>query len=135
LGFQNPVSTGLSADPAHRAAQDNAASCGVLNIVLCGTNRTTNIFLREIMQDPRFDVYKLPAPGSTGGQERGAQRGRTARMSNRSNADAGKEAFYTVGVYTVEKGQEIRRLVAKIKVFGKGQQGNLERVSRFLYAE
>lgn len=132
-GSSNPASTGPIADTTRTSTQDDTTSSGVLNIVLCGTNRTTNIFLREIMQDPRFDIYKLPAPGSTGAQERGAQRGRTARTSNRSNVSvAGKEAFYTVGVYTVERGQESRRLVARIKVFGKGQQGNLERVSLFV---
>lgn len=103
---------------------------GVLNIVLCGTNRTTNNFLREIMQDPRFDIYKLPA-SPTPGQSAPQRGGRTARTSNRSNVTEGKDASYTVGVYTAAMERD-RRLVARIRVFGKGQQGNLERVRIFV---
>jgi hypothetical protein len=103
---------------------------GVLNIVLCGTNRTTNNFLREIIQDSRFDIYKLPA-SPIPGQSAPQRGGRTARTGNRSNVTDGRDASYTVGVYTAgEQGE--KRLVARIRVFGKGQQGNLERVRIFV---
>lgn len=143
-GLPHSPSTGQTAETIPQTDQDDGSSSCVLSIVLCGTNRTTNIFLREIMQDPRFDVYKLPpqtsasGPGNPPVQDRGKQGGRTARTSNRSDGPvSGKEAYYTVGVYAVNNGLRSsqssadnggKRLVAKIKVFGKGQQGNLERV-------
>jgi hypothetical protein len=128
-GSRDPGPTASRIGAIPDMAQADTTS-GVLNIVLCGTNRTTNNFLREIMQDPRFDIYKLPASPMPG-QSAPQRGGRTARTSNRSNVADGKDASYTVGVYTAG-GQGEKRLVARIRVFGKGQQGNLERVRIFV---
>jgi hypothetical protein len=86
------------------------------------------------MQDPRFEIYKLPNPSP-------AQSAEPARSRSRqgNGKTAAKEAYYTVGVYAVDATTPSggpadtnagRRLVAKINVFGRGQQGNLERASR-----
>lgn len=110
---------------------DDHSDASVINIVLCGTNRTTNIFLRELMQDPRFEIYKLPNASPAGSDISRSQ------VRHGSGKTAIKEAYYTVGVYALgvammsdvsadtDKG---RRLVAKMTVFGRGQQGNLEKV-------
>jgi hypothetical protein len=137
-GSQDPASIKPTADRLRVSPEDEGHSSGAVNIVLCGTNRTTNIFLREIIQDPRFDVYKLPPPTSVDSSDKPPVKGRSksdgkaVRTSSRSSTPVlGKEAYYTVGVYAMGEQQGIKRLVAKIKVFGRGQQGNLERVSPF----
>lgn len=119
-------------DPAINPSQDDPRNASVISIALSGTNRTTNMFLRELMQDPRFEIYKLPSPTQGADPARSRSRHGNGRM-------AAKDAYYTVGVYAVDvampSGDDAdakagRRLVAKVNVFGRGQQGNLERVSR-----
>lgn len=117
-------------DSIIKPSPDNVRNASVINIVLCGTNRTTNIFLRELMQDPRFEIYKLPNPNA-------APNADSVRSRSRARSSP-KEAYYTVGVYAVDvtaasgvpaNANAGKRLVGKINVFGRGQQGNLERVS------
>jgi hypothetical protein len=120
-----------TSDSASSPSQDDSRNASVISIALCGTNRTTNIFLREMMQDPRFEIYKIPNPSPAPSADPARSRSRQG-----NGKTAAKEAFYTVGVYAVDATSSGvvadtnagRRLVAKINVFGRGQQGNLERV-------
>ncbi|KAJ9117546.1 hypothetical protein QFC22_004396 [Naganishia vaughanmartiniae] len=131
-----------------KSREQDVRSSSVLSVVLCGTNRTTNTFLRELMRDSRFEVYKFPAttstrlaastpgPRSTAIQNKndGSTRS-TQPLSTRADGQDAKAAYYTVGVYVVGTSPkkdgggstaEGKKLVARIKVFGKGQYSNLD---------
>lgn len=119
----NRVAPTIALD-ATKSKEQGAQSGSVLSMVLCGTNRTTNTFLRDLMRDSRFEVYKFPSPPT--------------RLAASTQGQDVKGAYYTVGVYVVatptdgvirSAAAEGKKLVARIKVFGKGQNSNLDNVS------
>lgn len=135
-----------------KTREQGGTSSSALSMVLCGTNRTTNTFLRELLRDSRFEVYKFPSSSSrlgasTPGPRTGATRNQNNASSRSSQPQSGrvdgkdaKSAYYTVGVYAVDSpaqgasrsAAEGKKLVARIKVFGKGQYSNLDNVSFFV---
>lgn len=127
---ERPQATPKASTSTIKPADDHS-NASVINVVLCGTNRTTNIFLRELMQDPRFEIYKLPNASPAGSDIS------RSRVHHGNGKTVIKQAYYTVGVYALDltmmsdvsaERDTGRRLVAKMTVFGRGQQGNLERV-------
>ncbi|KAJ9098137.1 hypothetical protein QFC21_004466 [Naganishia friedmannii] len=103
-----------------------ANSSSVLSMVLCGTNRTTNTFLRDLMRDSRFEVYKFPSSST--------------RVAPPPQGQDVRGAYYTASVYVVDpprqgvshRAIEGKKPVARIKVFGKGQHSNLDNAISYI---
>jgi hypothetical protein len=91
----------------------------ILDIGLVGTNRTTNLFLKQLSAHPGIEVYRTPSSNKVKAHRTGENGGTVDLVVFSSSSEPGSE-----GRRTSERGE----MIARIKVFGDGQEGNLSHV-------